>query len=40
MIGIKGPSNSGAAVQVPDALKSNCRQFFSKYFKNKCFVDV
>lgn len=31
MIGIKGPSDSGAAVQVLDALRSNCRQFYSKY---------
>lgn len=38
MIGIKGPYDFRAAVQVPDALKSNCRQFFSKYFKINVLV--
>lgn len=39
MIGIKGPYDFRAAVQVPDALKSNCRKFFfSKYFKINVLV--
>lgn len=38
MIGIKGPSNFGAGVQVLDALKSNYRQCFLKILK--CFVDI
>lgn len=33
MIGIKGLYDFAAAVQVPDALKNNCRQCFPKYFK-------